>query len=152
MRRAKANQSEGANYDIDEYGDFNRSFPNRARRIWEDIRLPYTQSHHCTSDFIVKAGEEESPDEDDCRLTDLHLNSSLRPPRERISPEESMMAYLKQKRQSDDNSHSDISSDVDESSKSISGSNASAQSSSDDGSCLDGPPPIYLESRMKMSG
>ncbi|KAL7435461.1 hypothetical protein ACHAXH_006534 [Discostella pseudostelligera] len=109
-------------------------------------RAKANQSIMISTSMGISAGEEESADEDDCRLTDLHLNASLRPPRERISPEESMMAYLKQKRLSDDNSHSDLSSDVDECSKSISGSNASAQSSSNDGSCLDGPPPIYLES------
>ncbi|KAL3761315.1 hypothetical protein ACHAWU_010228 [Discostella pseudostelligera] len=146
MRRAKANESQSANYDIDEYGDFSRSFPNRARRIWEEIRLPYTQSHRCTSGFIAEAGEEESADEDVCRLTALHLNASLRPTRESISPEASMIAYLKQKRQSDDNSRSELSSDVDESSTSIRESNSSSSSSSDDGSCSDGPPPIYLES------
>ena len=43
-------------------GDFSLSFPNRAKKIWHDVKGPYLKEHDM-GDFIAEEGEEESEDE-----------------------------------------------------------------------------------------
>ncbi|KAL3806671.1 hypothetical protein ACHAXA_003446 [Cyclostephanos tholiformis] len=95
-------------------GDFSFSFPNRARKIWRDVSAPYSKQLDM-GDFIVEEGDEESGEEGGDFAADLPMNPNFMPQNVEgegysKSPEERMIAHLREKnrmRRKDDSSDND---------------------------------------------
>lgn len=78
-----------------DYGSqFSESFPNRARRLWTEVSSPFLKVQDDMVDFLA------DEDDDDDEETAVPINPNFTPTTKDenvLTPEESMVAYLKRK-------------------------------------------------------
>lgn len=86
--------------DQDYSADFSLSFPNRARKVWNQVSAPYLKQSEDLNDFIADDDEEIEEGDDGGVPINPHFTPpsiNLKDPSDFKSPEEEMIANLQKK-------------------------------------------------------